>query len=51
MVEGIVVRFRAGDKDPVVFEEPSLKAIAEAKGKSVAQVSTEYDCSKIFLTA
>lgn len=29
---------RAGDKDPVVFDEPILKEIAEKKKKSIAQV-------------
>lgn len=29
---------RAGDKDPVVFDEPILKEIAERKKKSIAQV-------------
>lgn len=32
------IRNRAGDKDPVVFDEPILKEIAEKKKKSIAQV-------------
>lgn len=36
---GLLFTFnRAGDKDPVVFDEPILKDIAERKKKSIAQV-------------
>lgn len=36
---GLLFTFnRAGDKDPVVFDEPILKEIAERKKKSIAQV-------------
>lgn len=36
---GFIIYFhRAGDKDPVVFDEPILKEIAERKKKSIAQV-------------